>query len=192
MLADSPLSLNLGAFATSSCGFIATFLRQTNRSLKQATLVALRALVDNPSTVLTAELVDAICKESVHLLNDSDSHLCNLDLRLYQSVLRKLRTCVSAASLQVVSAPLRSLVYPELVKLARSSVLHGAALEVQCEVILNLIVACWLLYVCMCVCVFVCVCMYVCVFVCVCMCVCMCVCVSVCVFVCVCMCVCMC
>ena len=99
---------------------IASFLRKASRPLRQASLQCLRTLTERKACDFDPKLFAQILQELLPLLSDADLHLSHLAIDLADSILR----CAPA-----VPHEFEAEVLPSFVKLLRSPLLQGSALE---------------------------------------------------------------
>eukprot|EP00164_Ancoracysta_twista_P000655 GFYU01000869.1.p1 GENE.GFYU01000869.1~~GFYU01000869.1.p1 ORF type:complete len:1276 (-),score=480.86 GFYU01000869.1:86-3913(-) len=119
-IAASPLKINMGAVTAGTTSEIASFLKKSNRPLRQASLVTLNALVKHYATNMTPELYQQIAVELTPLISNSDLHLTHLSLSLCVSLLG------NNANLGTV---IQQNLLPQVTQLLQSSILQGQPLK---------------------------------------------------------------
>ena len=101
---------------------LCTFLRKSNRPLRQAALVTLELILRSPyaSSIPDVDVAGAL-QELSSLVTDADLHVAHLALVL-------ARTIVSTKPVQM-AAPIKDVLLPRTLSLLTSSVLQGVALR---------------------------------------------------------------
>ena len=100
---------------------LCTFLRKSNRPLRQASLSTLNVLLLHHAKTLADDDVAAVVSELAALVTDADLHVAHLALVLG-------RTVVAQRSKQM-AGPLREVLLPKVLLLLQSSLLQGVALR---------------------------------------------------------------
>ncbi|CAI5478422.1 unnamed protein product [Closterium sp. Yama58-4] len=122
-IAESPLHINLSSVLDPTLAELTSFLRKANRSLRQASLCTLNAMLSAYAPDITDAARDALLTELAPLISDSDLALAALALQLCCSVTRQ------AAPGSAAAAALSSKVLPQALALVRSPLLQGQALQ---------------------------------------------------------------
>ncbi|KAG8318776.1 SCF complex assembly, partial [Homalodisca vitripennis] len=104
---------------------LGSFLRKNQRALKLGTLTLLDTLVNNYSSALNSELLNKVLTELPPLLSESDLHIAQLTLTLLTSIAR-----LQPSALANTQDPA---IMPEILNLAKSPLLQGAALASMLE-----------------------------------------------------------
>jgi cullin-associated NEDD8-dissociated protein 1 len=123
-IASSTHSIDLSNVMAAVLKELATFLRKSNRQLRQASVSTLRILIQKfGSNQAVAPLLTQILTECAALINDSDLHLTHLTLQLCIEIFH--------VSPSTTSSAIATDIYPKAVQLLRSPLLQGLALEVS-------------------------------------------------------------
>jgi len=100
---------------------LCSFLRKSNRPLRQASLAALATIISSHSSMLSESEIGTVLDELPALVTDSDLHVAHLTLRLCTAV-------VHAAPKQVMPK-IKSTIMPKVNLLLQSTLLQGYALR---------------------------------------------------------------
>jgi len=120
-IASSKHHIDLSPILADSVKELSSFLRKSNRQLKQSSLATLGVLVRNyGSDPKAAELFKLVLVELSPLISDSDLHLSHLALSLAASILQVNPSAASNIADQIL---------PKTMDLLQSSLLQGLALE---------------------------------------------------------------
>eukprot|EP01114_Cavostelium_apophysatum_P003685 TRINITY_DN1379_c0_g1_i2.p1 TRINITY_DN1379_c0_g1~~TRINITY_DN1379_c0_g1_i2.p1 ORF type:complete len:1235 (-),score=414.71 TRINITY_DN1379_c0_g1_i2:42-3746(-) len=120
-IANSKTHPDLGPILAESVKSLSSFLRQTNRQLKQSSLSALGVIVRNYGSDKKAnDLFKQLLTELAPLINDSDLHLTHLALSICASMLQ-----VFPGSATLIQQD----VLPKAIDLFKSHLLQGLALD---------------------------------------------------------------
>ncbi|CAI5988630.1 unnamed protein product [Closterium sp. NIES-64] len=122
-IAESPLHISLSSVLDPTLAELTSFLRKANRSLRQASLCTLNAMLSAYAPDITDAARDALLTELAPLISDSDLALAALALQLCCSVTRQAPPGSAAA------AAVASKVLPQALALVRSPLLQGQALQ---------------------------------------------------------------
>jgi cullin-associated NEDD8-dissociated protein 1 len=122
MIANSSLNLDMSNNINALLSDVSVFLRQQNRNLKVTSLNALSALLLSASSASSAQppVVDAVFREVNAVIDDSDLNITALAVKLSGDVFAHRPEFRTAIAQQV---------YPTLLRLAGSSLLHGQTLD---------------------------------------------------------------
>ncbi|XP_067009322.1 cullin-associated NEDD8-dissociated protein 1 [Anabrus simplex] len=123
-VAGSPLRIDLRPILGEAIPILGSFLRKNQRALKLSTLTLLDTLVRNYSNALNSELLNKVIVELSPLLCEADLHIAQLTLTLLTSIAQ-----LHPAALARVSDS----ILPEILILAKSPLLQGAALNSMLE-----------------------------------------------------------
>jgi cullin-associated NEDD8-dissociated protein 1 len=120
-IATSRLNVDISPILADTIKELASFLRKSNRQLKQTSLQALDDVIRKYGTNKAArDLFPTVLAEVSPLISDADLHLSHLSLQL----------CVSILKVHPESAgPIVEKILPQAQVLLRSSLLQGLALE---------------------------------------------------------------
>lgn len=124
-VAGSPLRIDLRPILGEGVPILGSFLRKNQRALKLSTLTLLDVLVNNYSSTLTSDLLNKVLTELPPLLSESDLHIAQLTLTLLTSIAK-----LQPAALANLNEPA---ILPEILTLAKSPLLQGAALNSMLE-----------------------------------------------------------
>ena len=97
---------------------LASFLRKNQRALKLSTLVLLETLVANYHQIMKPNSLDSVLIELPPLLSEADLHIAQLAMNLLTSTARLQKNCLPLVEKTSL---------PEVLKLAQSPLLQGAA-----------------------------------------------------------------
>ncbi|GJP34416.1 hypothetical protein CLOM_g18863 [Closterium sp. NIES-68] len=122
-IAESPLHINLSSVLEPTLAELTSFLRKANRSLRQASLCTLNAILSAYGADITDSARDALLTELAPLISDSDLALAALALQLCCSVTKQAPPASAAA------AAVAAKVLPQALALVRSPLLQGQALQ---------------------------------------------------------------
>jgi len=123
-IASSPLRIDLRCILKDSLPVLSSFLRKNQRALKLSTLVLLDTLVKNYPGSLDLAALSPVLAELPPLVSETDLHIAQLTLALLTSV-----TSSHASTIPVIQKS----VLPEVLKLAESPLLQGAALAAMLD-----------------------------------------------------------
>merc|ERR1719334_2659572 len=123
-IASSPLRIDLRCILKDSLPVLSSFLRKNQRALKLSTLVLLDTLVKNYPGSLDLATLSPVLAELPPLVSETDLHIAQLTLALLTSV-----TSSHASTIPVIQKS----VLPEVLKLAESPLLQGAALAAMLD-----------------------------------------------------------
>jgi len=123
-IASSPLRIDLRCILADSLPILSSFLRKNQRALKLSTLVLLDTLVRNYPSSLTLAALSPVLAELPPLVSETDLHIAQLTLATATSV-----TSSHAATIPII----QKAVLPEVLKLAESPLLQGAALQAMLD-----------------------------------------------------------
>lgn len=98
---------------------LSSFLRKNQRALKLSTLLLLDTMVKNYSTSIALDTLSPVLAELPPLISETDLHIAQLTLNLL--------TSISGSHRQAILT-IQKTVLPEVLKLAESPLLQGAAL----------------------------------------------------------------
>lgn len=124
-VAASPLRIDLRPILTEAVPILGSFLRKNQRALKLSTLVLLDTLVMNYSNAMSVELLSKVLVELPPLVSESDLHCAQLSLALMRTACER---CPAA-----VAGDAREACLPNVLNLAKSPLLQGAALNSMLE-----------------------------------------------------------
>uniref|UniRef100_A0A1B6MPH3 Uncharacterized protein n=1 Tax=Graphocephala atropunctata TaxID=36148 RepID=A0A1B6MPH3_9HEMI len=124
-VAGSPLRIDLRPIMGEGIPILGSFLRKNQRALKLGTLTLLDTLVNNYSSALNSDLLNKVLTELPPLLSESDLHIAQLTLTLLTSIAR-----LQPSALANIHDPA---IMPEILNLAKSPLLQGAALSSMLE-----------------------------------------------------------
>ncbi|XP_050436438.1 cullin-associated NEDD8-dissociated protein 1 [Adelges cooleyi] len=119
-VAGSPLKINLSPILNDGVEILASFLRKNQRALKLSTLTLLNMLLNNFHADFSAELLNKILVELPQLINESDLHIAQLTLSLLTTIIKIQPLAMSYSA---------NIIMPEVMTLAKSPLLQGAALN---------------------------------------------------------------
>jgi len=131
-IASSPLRIDLRIILTDSLPVLSSFLRKNQRSLKLSTLVLLDTLVKNYSSSLALDSLSPVLAELPALVSETDLHIAQLTLNLLTSVSINHRSAIPSIQRSVL---------PEVLKLAESPLLQGAALTAMLDFFKSVVAA---------------------------------------------------
>jgi len=131
-IASSPLRIDLRCILADSLPVLSSFLRKNQRALKLSTLMLLDTLVKNYSGALSLSWLSPVLAELPPLVSETDLHIAQLTLTLLTSV-----TSSHSATIPVIQKS----VLPEVLKLAESPLLQGAALTAMLDFFRSLVSA---------------------------------------------------
>jgi len=123
-IASSPLRIDLRCILKDSLPVLSSFLRKNQRALKLSTLVLLDTLVKNYPGSLDLATLSPVLAELPPLVSETDLHIAQLTLALLTSV-----TSSHASTIPVIQKS----ILPEVLKLAESPLLQGAALAAMLD-----------------------------------------------------------
>merc|ERR1719232_1448318 len=123
-IASSPLRIDLRCILSDSMPVLSSFLRKNQRALKLSTLVLLDTMVKNYSTSLALDTLSPVLAELPPLVSETDLHIAQLTLTLLTSISMHHRQAIPT---------IQKTVLPEVLKLAESPLLQGAALAAMLE-----------------------------------------------------------
>lgn len=123
-IASSPLRIDLRPLLGEGIPILGSFLRKNQRALKLSTLTLLDTLLNNYSTAMNVNLLQKVMVELPPLISDQDLHIAQLTLILLTTTAK-----VQPSALQ---QPISALL-PEILTLAKSPLLQGAALTSMLE-----------------------------------------------------------
>jgi len=129
-VANSSLRIDLRSILSEALPVLGSFLRKNQRALKLSTLTLLDTLVKNYSASFSADSLTPVLNELPPLVSESDLHIAQLTLCLLTSISINHKTVVPAV---------REHVLPEVLKLAESPLLQGAALMAMLEFFKSLV-----------------------------------------------------
>lgn len=132
-VAASPLRIDLKPILGEGVPMLGSFLRKNQRALKLSTLALLDTLVNNYSSALNNDLLNKVLMELPPLLSESDLHIAQQALNLLTSIAK-----LQPVALSNLSDPP---ILPEILTLAKSPLLQGAALNSMLEFFQALVVA---------------------------------------------------
>jgi len=119
-IASAPTSPDLSGVLSLVITELTGFLRKANRSLRQASLETLIALIKSQGEHVTPDGLEALMEETAALVSDADLHLAAMALNL----------CCTLLASQPVSTPIVvSKVLSQALNLVNSPLLQGVALE---------------------------------------------------------------
>jgi len=131
-IASSPLRIDLRCILSDSLPVLSSFLRKNQRALKLSTLVLLDTLVKNYHGSLTLASLSPVLAELPPLVSETDLHIAQLTLALLTSV---------TSSHTETIAVIQKSVLPEVLRLAESPLLQGAALNAMLDFFRSLVSA---------------------------------------------------
>lgn len=123
-VANSHLNIDLSPILSESMPVLAGFLRKNQRALKLGTLILIETLVRNYPALMSLQFLSPVLTELPPLLNESDLHIAQLTMTLIATVAK-----VGGDQSQIIA----SSCLPEVLKLAKSPLLQGAALSSMLE-----------------------------------------------------------
>ena len=123
-IASSPLKIDLRCILSDSMPVLSSFLRKNQRALKLSTLVLLDTMVKNYSTSIALDTLSPVLAELPPLVSETDLHIAQLTLTLLTSISIHHRQAIPT---------IQKTVLPEILKLAESPLLQGAALAAMLE-----------------------------------------------------------
>jgi len=130
-IAGSHLKIDIQPVLEEVVKLLATFLRQHNRQLKQATISALTVIINNYGKAHGVQY-DAVLKELAEIVSEQDLHLSHLALNATASI---LHVDPSAAEL------IKSHVLPRCYALLKSALLQGLVLDSMLSLFKELVTA---------------------------------------------------
>ncbi|KAK7869061.1 hypothetical protein R5R35_000783 [Gryllus longicercus] len=123
-VAGSPLRIDLRPIMGEAIPILGSFLRKNQRALKLGTLTLLDTLVRNYSNSMNSELLNKVIVELSPLLSEADLHIAQLTLTLLTSIAELHPSALARVS---------DAILPEILILAKSPLLQGAALSSMLE-----------------------------------------------------------
>lgn len=123
-VAGSPLRIDLRPIMGEAIPILGSFLRKNQRALKLGTLTLLDTLVRNYSSSMNPELLNKVIVELSPLLSEADLHIAQLTLTLLTSIAELHPSALARVS---------DAILPEILILAKSPLLQGAALNSMLE-----------------------------------------------------------
>merc|ERR1719397_2088925 len=123
-IASSPLRIDLRCILSDSMPVLSSFLRKNQRALKLSSLQLLDTLAKNYPSALSVDTLAPVLAELPPLISETDLHIAQLTLALLTSI---------SASHPTAVPPLQGSVLPEILRLAESPLLQGAALSALLE-----------------------------------------------------------
>lgn len=124
-VAASPLRIDLRPVMAEAVPILGSFLRKNQRALKLSTLILLDTLIKNYSNAMNPVLLVVVLDELPPLVSENDLHIAQLTLSLLCTVCATHPTTM--ADLQ------RTTLLQQVLALARSPLLQGAALNSMLE-----------------------------------------------------------
>ena len=132
LVASSPLRIDLRCILIDSLPVLSSFLRKNQRALKLSSLQLLDTLAKNYSTNLSVETLAPVLAELPPLVSESDLHIAQLTLTLLTSIALTHKQAIPI---------IHKTVLPEVLKLAESPLLQGAALSAMLEFFKTIVAA---------------------------------------------------
>ena len=123
-IASSPLRIDLSCILSGRMPVLSSFLRKNQRALKLSTLLLLDTMVKNYSTSLALDTLSPVLAELPPLVSETDLHIAQLTLNLLTSISVNHRQAIPT---------IQKTVLPEVLKLAESPLLQGAALTAMLD-----------------------------------------------------------
>ena len=123
MIASSSNPMDLSAVVTSVTHELTTFLRKSNKSLRESSLACLSALVSLHRSALQDPDVVPVVTEASALLNEEDLHLATLSIRLLSTIIEAAKDFPNAAEESATTT------VPLALKLARSPLVQRQTLK---------------------------------------------------------------
>jgi len=131
-IASSPLRIDLRTILTDCLPVLSSFLRKNQRALKLSTLLLLDTLVKNYSVNIPLECLAPVLAELPPLVSETDLHIAQLTMNLLTSVSVNQRAAIPS---------IQSSVLPEMLRLAESPLLQGAALSAMLDFFKSVVAA---------------------------------------------------
>ena len=132
LIASSPLRIDLRCILVECLPVLSSFLRKNQRALKLASLQLLDTLARNYSPSLSVDSLSPVLTELPPLVSESDLHIAQLTLTLI--------TSISSTHKRVIPI-IHKTVLPEVLKLAESPLLQGAALSAMLDFFKTIVAA---------------------------------------------------
>lgn len=123
-IAGSPLRIDLRLILGQAMIILASFLRKNQRALKLSTLTLLDVLFKNYGNALVSDMIEDALVELPPLISESDLHISQLTMSLLTSMSQAHKECL---------VKVNDAILPEILILARSPLLQGAALNAMLE-----------------------------------------------------------
>ena len=121
LASQTQLDIKLTTVLQPTVAELCTFLRKSNRPLRQASLTALNTIISNHGGALSDGDVSAAVTELSALIADSDLHVASLALGLGKAI--------ATAKPSSMAEPLKEIALPKALVLLQSSLLQGVALR---------------------------------------------------------------
>eukprot|EP00298_Acanthocystis_sp_HF-20_P014341 c20735_g3_i1.p1 GENE.c20735_g3_i1~~c20735_g3_i1.p1 ORF type:complete len:1246 (-),score=552.88 c20735_g3_i1:2007-5744(-) len=118
---SSKLTLDISIVVDSLADKLGSFLRQSNRSVKQSSLLALIALASHYHSSIKMPQFDLMIKEASSLVVEGDVHMAGLALRLYVFILNSKEP--------KIIDDVKEKVVPKILALVQSPLLQGNAVD---------------------------------------------------------------
>ncbi|OUS43842.1 putative TIP120 protein [Ostreococcus tauri] len=135
MIAGSSSAVDLSAVAASVTGEFTTFLRKSNKALRESSLAALTALVSCHSAALQDPDVLPVVTESSSLLNEEDLHLATMSAGLLSAI------AAAASSFPKAALSMATTTLPLALALTRSPLVQRQTLKSLQELYKSLVLA---------------------------------------------------
>lgn len=117
---NSTLNIPLDCIFPKALPLLSTFLKKNSRQLRVTTLILIDCVIKRCPDLLDANSVRLLLDYTPSLINENDLHVSQLALNMLTSILQ-----IGKADLQTISQD----IVPEALKLARSPLLQGSALQ---------------------------------------------------------------
>ena len=135
MIASSSSPMDLSAVATSMMHEFTTFLRKSNKSLRESSLTCLSALISLHRSALQDPDVVPVVTEASALLNEEDLHLATLAIRLLTTIIESAKDFPNAVKESATTT------VPLALKLARSPLVQRQTLKSLQDLYKNLVLS---------------------------------------------------
>lgn len=119
-IAASPLRIDLRPILTDGTPILGSFLRKNQRALKLSTLILLDTLLCHYPNAISTDMLSKVTVELSPLVSESDLHIAQLTLALL--------TTIAKIQPQALVEPAANAILPQVLQLAKSPLLQGAAL----------------------------------------------------------------
>ncbi|KAI5750482.1 hypothetical protein M8J76_015953 [Diaphorina citri] len=132
-IAASPLRIDLRPILTDGIPILGSFLRKNQRALKLSTLLLLDTLLVNYPSAISTEMLNKVTVELAPLVSESDLHIAQLTLTLL--------TSIAKIQPNALVEPAAASILPQVLQIAKSPLLQGAALTSMLEFFKSLVLA---------------------------------------------------
>uniref|UniRef100_A0A8D8LDT7 Cullin-associated NEDD8-dissociated protein 1 n=1 Tax=Cacopsylla melanoneura TaxID=428564 RepID=A0A8D8LDT7_9HEMI len=132
-IAASPLRIDLRPILTEGIPILGSFLRKNQRALKLSTLLLLDTLLVNYPAAISTDMLSKVTVELAPLVSESDLHIAQLTLSLL--------TSIAKIQPNALVEPAAASILPQVLQIAKSPLLQGAALTSMLEFFKSLVQA---------------------------------------------------